>query len=615
MKKNPNQMPQSEYRGLRITSTGSGREYSQLRKVLEIISEEGPGFDYVDEEISRRIRRSKVSFNRLSSLGLIDRDQNNEEIHITQLGEEVLESKQAPLSLVKAFCDTFVAFYDTMTVISMFPVRTGQVKYVLNKTYNFDWETNKGAKQRLNWLVSMDLAEKNQANEYYLTAKGEEYLGQIREEFGLPEISEVLGLEEFIENTQNGQVDQTTKTEAIDRTNQSDSHTESEHIDNRNSETEARGSKKWTDTNNLIDGSSTPSDPDHLFFPKINGQSVIERVDDAIRSGMHIILTGPPGAGKTALAEHICEHYVGDDFEITTATADWSTFDTVGGYHPDTSGKLNFEPGIFLRRFLDPSIPEQRHEWLIIDELNRADIEKAFGSLFSALTGRTITLPFETNNQQVKLYGNTDDLTYPKVRPNTYYIPSDWRLIATMNTVDKSSLYQMGYAFMRRFAFISVPVPSYDDLRTEEGTNTDVVEKYLDCWEEITIPKKDDDVWPDNPTDEDVDTPADQVAKDIGILWSTLLDNSEYQADLKVGPGLIKDTLRHSLTSLYSTGNLDYGPGFAAKILPQLDGIPLQNANALIDELHGRIEANSAGMSKFSKEIPKRTANQLLSNV
>ncbi|MBA3405730.1 MAG: hypothetical protein H0U13_13800 [Gemmatimonadaceae bacterium] len=41
-------------------------------------------------------------------------------------------------------------------------------------------------------------------------------------------------------------------------------------------------------------------------------------------------------------------------------------------------------------------------------------------------------------------------------------IPKTWQLIATMNVFDKSLLFKMSFALMRRFAFIEVPAPSND---------------------------------------------------------------------------------------------------------------------------------------------------------
>lgn len=38
-------------------------------------------------------------------------------------------------------------------------------------------------------------------------------------------------------------------------------------------------------------------------------------------------------------------------------------------------------------------------------------------------------------------------------------IPADWRIIATMNVFDKSLLFEMSFALMRRFAFIEVASP------------------------------------------------------------------------------------------------------------------------------------------------------------
>lgn len=366
----------------------------------------------------------------------------------------------------------------------------------------------------------------------------------------------------------------------------------------------------WNDIDDLIIPNPSPPQPDELYFPQgDNERSVVDQIDDAIRAGKHIILTGPPGSGKTELAEYICQHYVSDNYVVATATADWSTFDTIGGYRPEADGQLDFKPGIFLQRLLDPSACEAKNEWLVLDELNRADIGKAFGSLFSALTHRNISLPFDINGNQVMLYGDPNVLKSTPITPYNYYIPSDWRLLATMNTVDKSSLYQMGYAFMRRFAFISVPVPDADQMSPE------IIERYIDCWDDINIPEPGDDIWPEDGTDEDIADPVEQVYNDLSILWGVLLDDDGYEANLRIGPALIKDTLQHTLAELHMSGNLDYGNAFAAHVLPQLDGVPVQTATDIINQLHGRIESNSSGMSKFSKEAPFRTAEQILSNV
>src|SRR6185437_16066536 len=44
------------------------------------------------------------------------------------------------------------------------------------------------------------------------------------------------------------------------------------------------------------------------------------------------------------------------------------------------------------------------------------------------------------------------------------WIPESWRVIATMNVFDKSLLFEMSFALMRRFAFIEVPAPPDGDF-------------------------------------------------------------------------------------------------------------------------------------------------------
>ncbi len=186
----------------------------------------------------------------------------------------------------------------------------------------------------------------------------------------------------------------------------------------------------------------------------------------ALRAEKHVILIGPPGTGKTELAVCVCTT-LGIEHDVVTATSDWTTFDTIGGYLPDpsfstpgSSEPLNFFPAVVSR-----SLEQKR--WLIIDEVNRADIDKSFGELFTLLSGKTVRLPFKKRVRD----GGVDHLRdvvlgTPRTGEADVYpilVPQDWRIIGTMNTFDKASLFQLSFAFMRRFAFVDLGVPEQAD--------------------------------------------------------------------------------------------------------------------------------------------------------
>jgi len=288
----------------------------------------------------------------------------------------------------------------------------------------------------------------------------------------------------------------------------------------------------------------------NLYFE--NPEIIEDQIIKSLSSGKHLILIGPPGTGKSKLAKEICEHYVDINYILSTASSDWSTFDTIGGYIPDEKGNLSFNPGIFLKCLQD-KFDNASNCWLIIDEINRADIDKAFGALFSSLTGDSVTLSYSRFGNQVQIIGDPTPADF--VESHKYYIHPDWRIIATMNTFDKASLYEMSYAFMRRFAYIPIDVPS--------KISDDLIKKYLEKWK----------------------LKPDQNASNIATLWEII---NGYR---KIGPAIVHDMYLY----LQSGGAMD--SCIILYVLPQFEGIEEEQQINFIKTMSEQLE--SAGKKRL----------------
>jgi hypothetical protein len=175
------------------------------------------------------------------------------------------------------------------------------------------------------------------------------------------------------------------------------------------------------------------------FWP----QDRAERLISQVGRWRQLLFQGPPGTGKTFIAETLARLLAGEEegrVEVVQFHPSYAYEDFIEGIRPVvTEGSdLAYEvrKGIFLR-LVDQAIefPEDPF-FLVVDEINRANLPRVFGELLYAVEYRgaehTFRLPYSGGES---------------------YVPRNITIVATMNTADRS-IALVDAAIRRRFRHV-----------------------------------------------------------------------------------------------------------------------------------------------------------------
>ncbi|MBI5102824.1 MAG: AAA family ATPase [Nitrospirae bacterium] len=187
---------------------------------------------------------------------------------------------------------------------------------------------------------------------------------------------------------------------------------------------------------------------DDLYMPEETFRDIIER----LKTKRNVILQGPPGVGKTFVAQRVAYALMGykdqDRVRMVQFHQSYSYEDFVRGYRPSENGGFILKDGIFYEFCLRARADERPYVF-IIDEINRGNLSKILGELMMLIE----------HDKRTPLYAVP--LVYHKDGESNFFVPGNVYIIGLMNTADRS-LAMVDYALRRRFSFTNV-MPAFEE--------------------------------------------------------------------------------------------------------------------------------------------------------
>ncbi|ORW74484.1 hypothetical protein AWC25_16030 [Mycobacterium sherrisii] len=195
----------------------------------------------------------------------------------------------------------------------------------------------------------------------------------------------------------------------------------------------------------------------------------------AIATSRAVLLVGPPGTGKTEILRQVIEEFDREPtrygFSIDRIVASWVTpeeewaFDTLVLGETIDAGEIQSVEGFLLQAI-------RNDFWLVLDEANRADMDRVLGGALTWLSGQRVRIGTwkEAGSAARPAYlewgdGPNSAVADGSVPPEREYRTGlDWRLLGTYNAVDAQRVFRMGQALSRRFKHVPIPPASREDF-------------------------------------------------------------------------------------------------------------------------------------------------------
>lgn len=328
----------------------------------------------------------------------------------------------------------------------------------------------------------------------------------------------------------------------------------------------------------------------------------IERTEEMVKvlmihltSGKNLIISGPPGIGKTKLSKYLVTLMKGE-YSLETGNPDWTTFDVIGGITVTGEFRIGFLTQSVVECWNKLSL--NSFHWLILDEINRANIDLCFGKAFTLLDPShrdVIPLLDETDlNDKAPKY------LEEQLENRRLYMPYAFRVIGNMNSYDRALLHRLGFALIRRFAIFPMTLNYTLDNNTEkfvekarklseetsETFSEEIVRKELlyarpQKNDYLTLSKRNHELLEQGLISEFIDSVVEKLGFNPLNLIQAMADkiNSELSEHVEITPALVLDAQKFIATSPLILG-IDTAieklralvdEAVAAYIIPQLD--------------------------------------------